>query len=152
MSWRALTQADLLAGLTSREADMLSQSGGGADDRMPGIIEQITAEIRGRIATWKSNQLSIAQDHIPLSFVARASAVARWRLMASIPNYQPSEARKLEYEAAEKFFEQVGRGTMRPEPPDDPIANTVPAEVPATGAEIVSSAGSRTGRTRMDGL
>jgi hypothetical protein len=40
---------------------------------------------------------------------------------------------------------------IRPEPADDAVATEVPAEKPS-GVEIVSAPGSRTGRTRMDGI
>lgn len=150
-TWRALTTTDMLSGLTSREQEILSTAGGDDDDRLPGIISDVTAEVRGRIATWTANQLDADTTKMPGSFIARAAALARWRLMASIPNYTPSEARKLEYEKAEKFFESVAAGKMRPEAPDDPITNTVPQELPGRGA-YYNSPGSRTGRTRMDGL
>lgn len=151
MPWRALTENDVLSGMTSREVPNLGQTGGVSDDRLPGILELLTSEIRGMIATHRSNQLDSDEDKIPVSFIARAAIIARWRLMASIPNYTPSESRKLEYEKAEDFFKRVAKGEIRPEAPDNPIENTVPDPKPGAGASYWA-AGSRTGRTRMDGL
>lgn len=151
MPWRALTNNDILSGMTSREVDLLGTTGGDADDRLPDIISLLTAEIRGMIATHRSNSLDEDTTKLPESFIARAAILARWRLMASIPNYTPSEARKLEYEKAEAFFGRVSKGEIRPEASDNPIINTVPDPKPGAGAESWS-AGSRTGRARMDGL
>ena len=143
MEWIALTETDLLDVMQTSEVDLSAT--------VPAVLANLTAEIRGMIATWSPNTLSADATLIPPSFKARALALARWRILTSVPDYQPDEARRLEYEAAEKFFNLVSIGKIRPEPADDATTTEVPTEKPA-GVEIVSSPGSRTGRDRMNGI
>lgn len=153
MIWTTLTEDDLLSSMTLRERDDFAKTSVGVTvtDRVLPILADLTAEIRGYIATWSPNTISAEPENIPPSFKAKAMAIARWRLLVTIPGYQPGEARKLEYEKADAFFLSVAKGQIRPEPADDAIATAVPGEKP-NGVEIVSGPGSRTGRTRMDGI
>lgn len=143
MEWITLTTSDLDDVLLASEQDLSSS--------VASVLTNLTLEIRGMIATWSANTLSADGTQIPPAFKARALALARWRILTSIPDYQPDDARKLEYEAAEKFFALVATGKIRPEPADDAIPTEIPTEKPA-GVEIVSAPGSRTGRARMDGI
>jgi hypothetical protein len=140
--WIALTTADLDEVLHDAEQSLT--------DIATATLASLTAEIRGMIATWSPNTLSADSTKIPLAFKARALVLARWRITTSTPNYTEDENRKLEYEKAEAFFASVAKGAIRPEPADDAIPTTVPAEQPAR-VEVVTGPGSRTGRTRMDG-
>ena len=153
MEWTTLTEDDLLSSMTIRERDDFAKTSVGisVDDRVTPILADLVAEVRGYIATWSPNSISADATKIPPSFKARALAIARWRVLITIPNYQPGDARKLEYEKADAFFMSVAKGQIRPEPADDATATAVPSEKPA-GVEIVSAPGSRTGRTRMDGI
>lgn len=151
--WVELTEDDILSALTQRERDDFAKTSPGTNvsDRLIPILDDLVAEVRGYITTWSPNTISASFGKIPASFKAKAIAIARWRLLTSIPGYQPGEARKLEYEKADSFFLSVAKGTIRPEPADDAIPTEVPAEKPAS-VEVVSSPGSRTGRNRMDGI
>ena len=151
--WTTLTDNDVLSGMTQRERDDFAKTSTSEEvpDRLKPILENLVAEIRGYVATWSPNTLSADTTKIPGSFKARAIALARWRVLTSIPGYQPGDARKLEWEKAEDFLMAVAKGTIRPEPADDATPTDVPSERPS-GVEIVSSPGSRTGRTRMDGI
>lgn len=153
MIWITLTDEDLLSSMTMREReDFAKVSGGGAVyDRVIPILTDLVAEIRGYIATWSPNTISADATLIPPSFKAKAISIARWRVLTSIPGYQPGEARKLDFEKADAFFNRVAEGKIRPEPADDAIASKVPNEKPS-GVQIVSAPGSRTGRDRMDGI
>lgn len=152
MEWKTLEEDDALSGMTLRERDDFAKTSVGVSvtDRLQPIIDDLVAEIRGYIATWAPNTLSGDASRIPPSFKAKAVSLLRWRLLITIPGYQPNDARKLEYEKAEQFFRDVARGTIRPEPADDAVTTEVPAEKPSR-VEVVSSPGSRTGRTRMQG-
>lgn len=143
MLWIPLLAADLEDVMQTGEADLAPT--------VDSVLANLTAEIRGMIATWSPNTLSADASLIPPSLKARALAVARWRILTSVPNYEPDDARKLEYEAAEKVLQLVATGKFRPEPADDATPTTVPTEKPA-GVEIVSGPGSRTGRDRMSGM
>lgn len=153
MTWTSLSANDLLSSMTTREREDFGKTSVavGVPDRVIPILADLTAEIRGYITTWSPNSISADATLIPPSFKAKALAIARWRVLITIPGYQPGEARKLEYEKADAFFLAVAKGTIRPEPADDAITNTVPTEKPSS-VEIVSAPGSRTGRTRMDGI
>ena len=153
MQWITLTEADLLSSMTLRERDDFAKTSVGATvtDRLTPILSDLVAEVRGYVSTWSPNTISADASLIPPSFKAKALAIARWRVLITIPGYQPGEARKLEYEKADAFFMSVAKGQIRPEPADDATPNTVPSEKPA-GVEIVSAPGSRTGRSRMDGI
>lgn len=141
--WITLTTADL--------DEVLHDTEQALSDTAAATLASLTAEIRGMIATWSPNTLSADTTKIPDAFKARALVLARWRICRSKPNYVEDEERKLEYEKAEAFFANVAKGVIRPEPADDAIANPVPGEKPAR-VEVVSGPGSRTGRTRMDGI
>ena len=153
MEWKPLTEEDALSGMTQRERDDFAKTSVGysVTDRLLPIIEDLVAEIRGYIATWSPNTLSADTTLIPPSFKAKAVSLLRWRLLTTIPGYSPGEARKLEYEKAETFFRDVAKGVIRPEPADDAVVTAVPTEKPSN-VQIVSSPGSRTGRSRMNGI
>lgn len=152
MSWITLTPAHLKSVMTSKEVADFGRSvtDGDPDDRVIPILADITQEIRGMIASWTQNTLSADTTKIPESFKSRALHLARWRVLTSIPGYQPGEARRADYDAANTFFNNVARGVIRPEAAEDAVTPDVPSEKPA-GAEW-TAAGSRTGRSRMNGL
>ena len=129
-AWVTLTPNDVLAGLTATERTDFATASVDPEvpDRLEALLADLTAEIRGYIVTWAANPLSADSGKIPPSFRARAVAIARWRLLVSVPDYDPGDARKLEYEAAEAFFRKVAEGKIRPEPADDAVTNPVPPE------------------------
>ena len=153
MTWTPLTTDDLLSSMTVREREDFAKTSAtlGVPDRAAPILTDLVAEVRGYIATWSPNSLSADATLIPPSFKAKALSIARWRLLITLPGYNPGDARKLDFEKADAFFNKVAEGKIRPEAADDAIPTTVPSEKPA-GVEIVSGPGSRTGRTRMDGI
>ena len=120
-------------------------------DRVIPILSQLTAQIIGYIGSNVQNTLSPDSTLIPSEFEAHAYAIARWRVLTSIPNYQPGDARKSDYDKADTFFNMVAKGSIRPRPAPDAVPSNVPNEKPS-GVEVVSAAGSRTGRRRMDGI
>jgi len=153
MEWTLLTEDDVLSGMTQRERDDFAKTsvGGNVTDRLVPIMSDLVAEIRGYISTWIPNTISADVAKIPPSFKAKAVAIARWRVLTSIPGYQPGDARKMEYEKADSFFLAVAKGTIRPEPADDAVTTGTPSETPS-GIEVVSAPPKRTGRKKMNGL
>lgn len=123
---------------------------GAPADRVTQILVDLVAEIRGFIASASANTLSADATLIPPEFKARALSIARWRVLITVPNFSPGDARKTDYEQANQFFEKVATGKIRPQPASDAIENPVPGEKPA-GVEWTAP-GSRTGRARMQGL
>ena len=153
MTWIELTADDLLSSMTDKEVRDFGTASVGTSvpDRVVPILDALVAEIRGYIVTWSPNTISATPTTIPPSFKARALAIARWRVLTTLPKYNPGDAREKEYEKADAFFISVAKGQIRPEPADDAIATAVPSEKPA-GVQIVSAPPSRTGRARMDGI
>jgi len=151
--WVTLTADDLMSTLTKRERDDFGKTSPATEggDRVPQILADMVAEVRGYIATVPQNVLSTDATRIPPSMRAHALCIARWRLLVTIPGYQPGEARKAEYEAAQRYFSSVAKGMIRPEDPPDPIVPAVPPDV-KTGIEIISAPPRRAGRQNMNGL
>jgi hypothetical protein len=152
--WVALSADDLLSSMTLRERDLFGKVSVSISvpDRVTPILRDLVNEIRGYIGSHSRNTLSADPLLIPSEFVAKAMAIARWRALATLPSgYQIEGPRKDEYDKADAFFVSVAKGVIRPSPAPDAEANPVPSEKLA-GVEVVSSAPSRTGRARMDGL
>ena len=151
--WVALSVFNLLSAMTDREVEDFGKVSVkvSVPDRVTPILADLVNEIRGYVGSHSRNTLSADPLLIPSEFVAKAMAIARWRVLTSIPGYKPGEARKDEYDKADAFFTSVAKGTIRPRPAPDAEANPVPAETPA-GVQVVSGPGSRTGRQRMDGI
>jgi hypothetical protein len=130
--WATLTVDDLKTSMTANEVADFSKVGtdGAPAERATQILADLVAEIRGFIASVPTNTLSADATLIPPEFKSRALAIARWRVLISIPRYNPGDARKAEWEKACTFFEsQVAGGKVRPQPAADAVANTVPPEI-----------------------
>lgn len=152
MQWITPTAANLESVLTTYEATLAQTAVSvGTPNRIPGIIANLVAEIRGMIATWSPNTLSADTTKIPPSFLARALVLIRNSVLTSVPEYVQSDERRAETKAAEEFFLLVAKGTIRPERADDAMTPVVPTQNPSH-VEIVSAPGSRTGRQRMQGV
>lgn len=151
--WVTLVGDDLASSMTATELTDFSSTDAtlAMPQRVTAIASDLVAEIRGMIETWSTNTLSADPEKIPPGFKAQALAIGRWRLLSTIPGYQPGDARKLEYENAVSFFKDVARGIIRPGAADDAVPAAAASQKPS-GVEVVSGPGSRTGRTRMDGI
>lgn len=152
--WITLTRDHLISALSNKEREDFGKTSTAnpGDDRIPAILADLTAEIRDHIGSWSQNTLSAVESAIPPGFKAKALSVARWRLLISIPNYTPGDARKLDFEKADKFFERVAEGKIRPKPAPDAVPSEIPLQEPEHGVQIVSAPGLRTGRARTNGL
>ncbi|RFC46910.1 MAG: hypothetical protein DUW69_001560 [Verrucomicrobia bacterium] len=126
-AWLALTATDLLSSMTTREREDFGKTSVGlvVTDRVLPILADLVAEIRGYIGSHPGNSLSADAALIPGEFKAKALAIARWRVLVTIPGYQPGDARKLEYEKADTFFNNVAKGTISPRPAPDAVESQV---------------------------
>ena len=115
-NWQQLTEDEILSGLTEKERNDFAKASVGTSvpDRLQPILQQLVDEIQSLILSRADNPAPPADDVIPKGFVARAVSIARWRVLISIPGYQPGESRKLDYENAEAFFLKVAEGKIRP--------------------------------------
>ncbi len=116
MAWVALTTDDVLSGMTLKERDDFAKTSVGVTvtDRLAPILADLVQEIQGMIASRADNPAPPSETVIPAEFKARAVSIARWRVLITIPGYQPGEARKLDYEKADAFLLQVAQGKIRP--------------------------------------
>lgn len=131
-AWVTLTEDDVLSGMTKRERDDFAGASNSTrvTDRIAPILTDLVAEIQGMIASRADNPVPPSENVIPAEFKARAVSIARWRVLISVPGYQPGEARKLDYEKADSFFMQVAQGKIRPRAE---VAVDAPASVPTSG-------------------
>ena len=138
--WITLTVDGLLSTMTTREVEDFGKTSVklSVPDRVIPILASLTNEIRGYIGSHSTNTLSADLALIPGEFEAKALAIARWRVLITIPGYQPGEARKLEYEKADAFFLSVAKGTIRPRPAPDAIASEVSNDKPAPRPRITA--------------
>jgi phage gp36-like protein len=134
-TWVTLTEDDVLSGMTQRERDDFAKTSVGAPvaDRISPILTDLVAEIQGMIASRADNPVPPSEDVIPSEFRARAVSLARWRVLISIPGYQPGDARRLDYEKADEFFLRVAEGKIRPRAQASEDAEA-PASVPQSGS------------------
>ena len=151
--WVALSADDLLSSMTLKERDDFGKTSVGTTvtDRVLPILTDLTAEIRGYIGSHANNTLSADQSLIPCEFKAKALATARWRVLVTIPGYQPGEARKLEYEKADTFFNNVAKGTISPRPAPDAEPSQVPQGKVIASPQI-RARGRRFSRDQQDGI
>lgn len=151
--WVALTVDGLLSAMTDREVEDFGKVSTRLEvpDRVKPILEALVDEIRGYIGSHSRNTLSADPLLIPSEFVAKALAIARWRVLTSIPNYKPGDARKDEYDKADAFFLSVAKGTIRPRPAPDAEANPVP-EMKSYPAPKINARKRRFGRDQQDGI
>ncbi len=152
-AWLPLTPDDLLSSMTLREREDFGKTSVGTTvvDRVIPILSALVSEIRGYIGSHASNTLSADQALIPGEFQAKAMAIARWRVLITIPGYQPGEARKLEYEKADTFFNNVAKGTIRPRPAPDAEPTQVP-QGKVMASPRIRARNRRFSRDQQDGI
>lgn len=154
MAWRQLTITDLKGALNANELDSYSsaQSDAHLPARAEGILANVVQQIREDIASYELNDLSVETDYIPEGYHYHALAIARHRLLSSLPYFEVTEARELEYKEAIKFFDSVASGKRRPEKPANARDNTAAAPTRLGGAQVATSRPKITGRANLSGL
>ena len=151
--WVTLTGNDVLSGMGAGERDDFATADTNEDviDRLTPILTNFSNEIRGYIQTHAPDAVSATPGTIPPEFVDRAVDYIRFKLLITIPGYQPGEARTKTYEKAETYFLKVAEGKILPAKADDAAPLDIPAANP-TGTTVVSSRPLRTGYKNMDGI
>lgn len=151
--WVALTVDGLLSTMTEREVEDFGKVSTklSVPDRVIPILADLTAEIIGYIGSHAGNTLSADPTLIPSEFKAKALAIARYRVLATIPRYKPDETRKDEWEKADAFFTSVAKGVIRPRPAPDAVASEVPQDKPFPAPKIRARK-RRYSRDQQDGI
>jgi hypothetical protein len=142
MSWRALTEADLLTAISPNELDVLRRAlGGDASDAISAILTNLANELRGYIAAGGSDLDSTAAT-VPDSLVAQAAAVAVIRVSnragGTLPD--PKGLRAKAHDNAIAFFQNsLGKGLFAIEQPTSTTLATlsgVPAKPTYTAKDL----------------
>lgn len=110
MSWIALSRTHVESRLAADELAAIEETGGGDGERMVGIMEQVTALVRAKVAACHKNTLG-ASGLIPEECLHAACTLAKHDLLATLSSYagEDTDLRKEEYREAQKFLNDVAR-------------------------------------------
>lgn len=116
MPWIAPTADDVLSEFTPAEALAISSVQG--DDNLSGILARAVAEIRGAIEA-SGAALDADTTKIPPSVMPDAIALARWRLLISLPSLADlqTKERQAAYNDAKKKLADIANNKLSVESP-----------------------------------
>lgn len=133
MAWRALTQDDILTGLTGIELNAIRTLvlGDGQADPLTPTIQTTVDQVRGYIAG-SVNIVLGAEGTIPDKLINTAIDIAVFNLCKRLPaKVLMTEAREKSYDAAIRLLKDVANNKFRFEVPTDispePIAVPLPS-------------------------
>jgi len=134
--WRKITDQDLIGALSDAEevAYRHQPFGSATQDPLPGIISQVTLEIREAIRSCENNRLSPEAETLPEGAIRHAVALIRHRLLTRYDVQNISEARLMEYREAQKYLEAVAACQRAVELPDGDEAARAPMVSPGISA------------------
>ena len=111
MDWIVLTAEHVKARIAADELAVIEDTGGGTGDRLTGIIEQVTAMVRAKVAACHKNILG-PSGTIPKECLHAAATIAKHDIRASLPSTgseDEGDLRKDEYREALDFLRAVAR-------------------------------------------
>jgi phage gp36-like protein len=117
MSWITPTTADVTSEFTERELAVIQNVQGAIASNLSAILSRVVDEARDNIRSGGTT-LDDTTTTIPRGLVNDVIAIARWRLLISMPQFKAlqSEARKDEYDRAIKKMEAIAVGKFKVEP------------------------------------
>lgn len=130
-TWTEITESDLQAALNGTESSEYQSAllKAGQTSPLPGIISQVTAEVRGSVRSCRDNTLDPASEStIPNSLRHHAMAIIRYRLLSGFVG-EISAARTEEWRQANRVMEQVRSCSFRIEEPSTAIGEPAPKSV-----------------------
>jgi hypothetical protein len=150
MSWRALTEADLLAKMSSPELEAFRAAAiaDGQADPIAAAIGQVTDLVRGYIASNTKNTLDVATDTLPVRLIPAAVDI----LVVDIParaggvQIDPEDARAKAKAQAIRLLEQVAADRFSIA---DPVSGQ---ESSSGGATVVNARPPRFNRDNLRGF
>ena len=112
MAWIELTESDLKVRLSADEIASWDSAGQEEDNvvsRVPGIIQQTTGLVRGRVASCVNNRLDPNPCLIPEELLWAAASIAKYMMLSSIPatGIDTSEERRDESRRAYDMLDQA---------------------------------------------
>lgn len=111
VSWITLTADHVKARLAEEELVEIEGAGGGDGDRLAGIIVQVTALVRAKVAACDDNELGEAGT-IPEECIHAATTIAKHDLRSSLPttgSEDEGNLRREEYREAINFLRDVAK-------------------------------------------
>ena len=123
MSWSAITADDVLQEWNTKEPALIANQQAAADN-LPVILARAVARVRGAIRAG-GYPLGL-EGTVPDQVIDSVIAIARWRLLLSLPEVNESmlsKSRKDDYEEAVARLERISQQKENIEPPDgSPVA------------------------------
>lgn len=109
MAWITLTAEHIKSRLAVDELDAVEDTGneGDATPRLPGIIEQVTLLVRGKVAACKDNTLDADATKIPEELLWAAATIAKHDIRASLPTTGSEEETRLRQREIDQAFRQL---------------------------------------------
>lgn len=134
MSWRAITEADLLTRISGPELSAIRAAalGTAQPDPVQATIDQVTLEVRGRVAACRANQLG-SGDTIPDELLAHALAMIVVALMPRAAGLMidANDARKDAAKRAESVLKDVARCDFAIEQPANVSSQVLSSPTPS---------------------
>ena len=130
MSWRVITEADVLTQLSGDELEKL-QTLSLADDQvdpLPGIMTQVSDEVRGYVRGNSANKMDTSPK-LPPEVIGAAITISRWRLCGRLAiggsaQLLMTPQREKDYSDAIEFLKLVAKGEIAVEQPESEITET----------------------------
>lgn len=149
MAWRALTEADILTGISGAELQPARTAvlKAGQVDPVPVVIQAVMDEARGYIAASSAPTLG-AEGTIPDKLIATCTDIAVWRIVKRLPVKSLATAeRKDSQENGIKILEAVARNKFRFEAPTEITTEKLALALPS-----ISNCVRERRRRREDGI
>ena len=117
MAWITPTTADVTSEFTERELAVIQNVQGAPTSNLGGVLGRVVDEARDSIRSGGTT-LDTVTTTIPRGLLGDVIAIARWRLLISIPTLKAlqSDARKEENDRAIKKLELIATGKFKVEP------------------------------------
>ena len=135
--WKRLGRADLEQILSEDETQKLAElSRPDGSDPVQEVIDLVADLFRGALGA-KGHELDVRAHYIPPEYAYAVLVYSRWSLWTRFPmspSYANDEARKSEYEFAQKLLQNPWLDSSKPDYSDDPelSASTKPSSAAAS--------------------
>jgi hypothetical protein len=138
MSWVTLSSTHVLARLTTDERDAFEAVGeDSSTDKLAGIIAQVTALVRTKVASCAQNTMGPAGT-IPDGCIYHAVSLCRAGLVASQPTQEGvTDPRAVETREANRFLDQVAKCDVLIEAPDGGFPGETADATPSYGGKCL---------------
>ncbi|MGE9270045.1 MAG: hypothetical protein ACQKBU_04515 [Verrucomicrobiales bacterium] len=152
-TWINITVADLEDRLVGAQISALRTAAlaSGQDDPVEQSIEDVTHEIRTRVAQCKSNRLSATAGAIPPVLKRHACALIIEEAQMRIPALELSDDQVRMANNARKVLDQVSTCKFDVEMPDDPISTADDIQQ-SGGVQLITDRTRQFDRKGTDGL